>query len=129
MCVRASACSGVFLCAAVQPDQDHQDDAPFSLSLSPSLPLSLPLSLSQYNPIKTIKTSVMGTMYVLGLAKRSFSESFSGLSLTSVRQVHAGPRQARPRPHPLRLRRRGVCVCVCVCGFFARILFASAGEV
>ncbi len=25
---------------------------------------------AQYNPIKTIKTSVMGTMYMLGLAKR-----------------------------------------------------------
>jgi len=42
-------------------------------------------SLSGYNPIKTIKTSIMGSINMLGLAKRVRAKILQGLNKRSLR--------------------------------------------
>jgi nucleoside-diphosphate-sugar epimerase len=62
----------------------------------------------QYNPIKTIKTSVMGTLNMLGLAKRVNAR----LLFTSTSEVYGDPIE-----HPQKETYWYVCMFVCLSDF------------
>ncbi len=58
----------------------HDVTEPFLVEVDEIYNLACPASPVhyQYNPIKTVKTSVMGAINMLGLAKRVKSQNFTG---------------------------------------------------
>lgn len=69
---------------------DHDVVEPFMIEVDQIYNLACPASPPhyQYNPIKTIKTSVMGTLNMLGLAKRVKAR----ILLTSTSEVYGDPK-------------------------------------
>ena len=110
----------------------HDVTHPFFAEVDKIYHLACPASpiYYQYNAIKTIKTSVLGTIHMLGLAKRTQAR----ILLASTSEVYGDPEvhpQAEWRsPHgdetrrPSRLRRHGLSLCERAAGGGCRPLFA-----
>lgn len=73
----------------------HDVTEPISLEVDQIYHLACPASPPhyQYNPVKTIKTSTMGTINMLGLAKRVNAK----MLLTSTSEIYGDP-QVHPQP-------------------------------
>ena len=69
--------------------EQHDVTQPFMIEVDQIYHLACPASPPhyQYNPIKTIKTSTMGTMNMLGLAKRTYAR----MLFTSTSEVYGDP--------------------------------------
>jgi len=92
----------------------HDVIEPILLEVDRIYHLACPASPVHYqmNPVKTIKTNVLGTYHMLGLAKRVCAR----ILLASTSEVYATPRSTRtrgllgprePQRYPQLLRRRG----------------------
>ena len=77
----------------------HDVTEPIRLEVDPIYHLACPASPVhyQYNPVKTIKTNVMGTLNMLGLAKRVKARFF----LASTSEVYGDP-EVHPQPEEYR---------------------------
>ncbi|AFY65370.1 UDP-glucuronic acid decarboxylase family protein [Geitlerinema sp. PCC 7407] len=77
----------------------HDITEPIRLEVDQIYHLACPASPVhyQYNPVKTIKTNVLGTMYMLGLAKRVKAR----LLLASTSEVYGDP-EVHPQPEEYR---------------------------
>lgn len=77
----------------------HDITEPIRLEVDQIYHLACPASPIhyQYNPVKTIKTNVLGTMYMLGLAKRVKARFF----LASTSEVYGDP-DVHPQPEEYR---------------------------
>ena len=73
----------------------HDVTEPIKLEVDEIYHLACPASQPhyQYNPIKTVKTSMMGTLNMLGLAKRVRAK----ILLTSTSEIYGDP-AVRPQP-------------------------------
>jgi UDP-glucuronate decarboxylase len=73
----------------------HDVTEPIQLEVDQIYHLACPASPPhyQYNPVKTIKTSTMGTLNMLGLAKRVRAR----MLLTSTSEIYGDP-QVHPQP-------------------------------
>ena len=73
----------------------HDITVPLYLEVDQIYHLACPASPKayQYNAIKTIKTNILGTMYALGIAKRTEAR----ILLTSTSEVYGDPRESPQR--------------------------------
>jgi UDP-glucuronate decarboxylase len=86
----------------------HDITEPIRLEVNQIYHLACPASPVhyQYNPVKTIKTNVMGTLYMLGLAKR-VNARFLLASTSEVYgdpEVHPQPEEYRGNVNPIGIR-------------------------
>ena len=88
----------------------HDVTEPIRLEVDQIYHLACPASPVhyQYNPVKTIKTNVMGTLNMLGLAKRVKARFF----LASTSEVYGDP-EVHPQPEEYRGRVNTICIRSC----------------